>query len=336
MKHTVIMCLFAIMVICSSAFARLQAPLQLEKQSNDADVICVGHVKTRTIGVPQEHGASIKLLFHVDRVMKGAVVANSDIKIIYFEDGVDKRGFMMSPRYWLYDNMMVLLARKGSSYTFASELNCTMTLSDQHAGYVQTDDINVNLRSELRNSLISESKPVIFAALGQVKTLSGVDIDSHVMPLTVSPDIEIRAEALRACLISGKLSVLPAVMSLLSQKPADGGNIPGRLNMLTAELQFIKFDKQYFPLFADAMSASHPLRLRKAACYALRTSGDKSALPYLKAVLDDTNPALRYHAMMGMSAISGDHTHTMPYSNYVANPSAYKTNLDYWRNKYIE
>jgi hypothetical protein len=327
---------------------------------NRADAIVVGDVMRTAISDWDDvGGAEIELALRVDHTIKGTELPGANIAIRYRETAVNKNRVMF-PRHgiatsagrsfdYLLDppkgdvdwHVLALLRNASDSYTFALPSCSTMRVSSvDSVGYIQSNDVSANLQSEIRNSLLSLSNDIVLEALEQTYILNRADLSAVTLPLVSSSDLNVRMSAMAACLRGGELSVLPGAVDLLlaHDTPNDGEpqqNIGTGLLRLESAIAGAKVDANCTPVIAKALSARN-YRFRRVAVDALRLSKDRTALPYLKAALNDTSPEIRYDAMQGLAVILNDKTPIPLYLVYTSNPDAYADCLNYWKARSLE
>ena len=151
-------------------------------------------------------------------------------------------------------------------------------------------------------------------------------------------DVDIKTAAMRACLSAGDYSDLPQILDYLAHESnremdyvKDGG-----IRRLIGELHSVKLSPANMQLMGNVM-ATGGVELRRSACYAIRVSDDKAAIPYLKAALEDTDAEVRYDAMMGLYKITDNKPPGPPrIDDYLDNPNTYSDYIEYLKNKVIE
>ena len=328
---TKISALFAAIVVvtilaCSSAFAIIAAYPELERDAALADVICVGTVRQIVYEDQKSEGLSnVTASLHIERVLKGEISAGSDIIINYKDQA------MINIRQCFSGCDLVLLRKDNGGYTFSKNALSSFPVSKEaRSVYIKSENVDTNLRWEMINSVQDSSYQIVRRALDQSYLFSKDDIATYIRPLMSSPDIRISIEALATCLAAGDSSLLPqAVQLVIKQISDDQRYTPPAAKLRDVVMEEIVIGPDQVLFFTDAMTSDLP-EVRKFACYVLRRSKQPTALPYLKAALDDSDSEVRYHAMMGLALITGDYEHTTTVDLFSENESYY---LDYWKNK---
>lgn len=314
--------LAAILVAVLPCSASVNIPLDIKRDSADAEVICVGKVVPLEKCVTNATSPEITTQFRVDRVLKGDMAPDTLITLSYLRGQQHFSG---------YD--LVLLNKGDASYVFSRTEGSMPASETADSVYERSADVVANLRWETNNSLQSSSRYVVCKALEQTALLSASDIAELVKPRLTDADIGIRAAATRACIAFGdNTQVLPAV-ELIEKLTIDAeGSERLAPVALMAELRKHKATPDLVEGLAAQLS-SKSSAVREIVSYMLRESNLNSAISHLKIALSDSDPEVRYNAVMGLAKYTKDYGNAPAFPVYQADEQRY---LDYWKHKTVD
>lgn len=342
MKRVLFLCLVSIILICNMAMARLMGPMDITKTSKDADAVCVGKVIDKEITPHESVGSYVKLKFHVQRVLKGNIKSNTNIDILYYDEGQLPNGGVANPRY-IYGNnesIIVTLMKKGDGYIFSVPAATFMTVYPEHDSYNQSSNVTANIQSEIMNTLVNDLNVIRVNTLREsIKILPKKRIEQVFVPMVSDPNTreELRINAISICLVSNIQTIVPYVCSYIENNIKGDEKARNYAGVAKFYMSIVKIEPQYLSLLSKYISADEPLELRLMACRLMRSSKNKLALPYLKEFLNDSEPEVNYNAMMGIIEITDDRNVKAPaYQIYLNNINDYKDLLEYCKVKSIE
>ncbi|MGI6296102.1 MAG: HEAT repeat domain-containing protein [Armatimonadota bacterium] len=315
--------LVTVACVASTVSAAVSIPVDLKRDSADADFICVGKTippNVNDVRARQAAGSSeVTCRFRIDRVLKGDIEPGQtiEVKCLYGQQHCSG-----------YD--LVMLKRSGDSFVY-SRIECSVPVSEEaYSVYKKSDDVMANLRWEMINSLHSSSEWVVQSALAQAGILTKSDIEVYTKPKINDPDLRTQASALGVCIAAGMdgyvIPALEVVEKLCVSDKNDGSGVPiSLLNHLT-KLQ-IK-PAMMAPVAAKLHSKS--AEVRRIASFMLRQSKIDAAVPYLQSALDDSDSEVRYNAVFGIAMIKGDPKHAPSIVKFAEDEQAY---VEYWKEK---
>jgi len=293
-------------------------PLDLKRDSVDADLICVGRIAvSKASSRADEKPSTLVAEVRIDRVLKGDAEPGSTIRVTYPYG---------QQHFFGYD--LVLLKKQGDFHTF-SRNECSIPVSDiAYSEYRKSNDAIANLRWEMINSLHSDSGSVVANAIEQRGVLSPSDIEEHLRPRTADPDLRVRALALGACVSAGlDAQVVPALETVEKMAADPQTAESGALLALTRDLR----RAQLKPSMADTLAAklkSGSVVVRRLASFMLRQAKAESVVPHLKSALNDSDSEVRYNAVVGLALVADDKGHVPSMDKSAEDEQQY---IDYWK-----
>ena len=323
-KVSVLVVLVAVAAcFASTSLAAVSIPVDLKRDSEDAEFICVGETippHANDVRARQAAGSSeVTCRFRIDRVLKGDIEPGQTIELKYLKG---------QQHYSGYD--LVMLKRSGDSFVY-SRIECSVPVSEEaYSVYKKSGDVMANLRWEMINSLQSSSEWVVHSALAQAGILTKSDIEVYTKPKINAPDLRTQASALGVCIAAGMdgyvIPALEVVEKLCGSDNNEGSGVPtSLLNQLT-KLQIKPAMMAPVAAKLDSKSAE----VRRIASFMLRQSKVDAAVPYLKSALNDSDSEVRYNAVFGIAMIKGDPKHAPSMDKFTEDEQAY---IGYWKSQ---
>jgi hypothetical protein len=288
-------------------------PLDLERLTNNADLIIIGRVNSIS------NGGRATATLDIDKVVKG----EADVRAVAFEFFPNRPSAYVRIQPELFGMFFLKRNEAGGGYrildpTYPAVIAPANAVLSKEGGLERT--VNV-VGQVLLTSRAAEDRRVAVRVLSSALTARATEL---LRQGAKDRDSVVRLQSISALLNRNDIETLAIAERTLLNPPA--GTESYLLDNISAALEGIK-DPRAIPALQRLLRSSNS-RTRWGAVSALRQMRVMEAVEGLVIALGDTNRDVRYEGVIGLAELTGQNDWAPDTESFASNEQKY---LDHWK-----
>lgn len=322
MKTVVALCPMMFYSFLAAASIVVDQTGDLAKLFAEADLVC-RVVSLDAAPEPGSQGNTSRMprpvSVMVERVYKGNLAPSARIAIHA------RQAWFWPPRSLERGHILVFLKTVEGQYVLDGRFTAAFPVSSSRSQQSGNEGW-LQLESDLKEGLEDPDTSLRLQSLRLLGGMRKLTSMAPIVRLSEDPDPELRGTAILALLRNGDPSAIRKAADFIdSTEPL--GSVAALHSRMAFELEQFTSPGAASELLELARSSNRTLR--SASVRALRFMQDPSAVPALVSRLDDTDPEIRYDAMMGLASIT--HRGPAPAMDlFLADPALYIAAWKQW------
>lgn len=272
---------------------------------DSSDLVAKGEVKNKKevglIELPYGKYKRVLALFHMDRVIKGKEIAKDgdEINIELFESVTGRVRFEQLSQG---EYCIVFLKSEAGNLRFHERVSKSKlpALREKSKIRFAEDSPKHRLVEELINIALSDEYKIAHEAIEELSVLGIKETIPYLKQLEGVKDSVVKGQSFAARIELGDFSCINDAVHYIEQVSSESGlEVQKAKSAICSAIETIRDSKIVSQL---NILTEHPDELlRKSVVYALRSIHDLSSVPYFIRRLRDSNPDIRYNAVMGLA-----------------------------------